>query len=72
MVIWDYIPLTPFTKDNFWGHFIYGILESRISDVVKNGKFLMKDFSLLIDEDDYIINIHKEGNRLFNKFKETN
>jgi len=69
-VIWDYIPPTPFTPENFWGHFIYGILESRVNDVIQNGKILMKDYSLQIDEEKLLLNVVKEGNRLYNKFKE--
>ena len=69
MIIWDYVPPTPFTNENFWGHFIYGILESRISDVIHNGNVLMKNFKLEFNEDDFISNIMKEGNRLFKKFK---
>ena len=67
-IIWDYVPPTPFTQENFWGHFIYGILESHVSDVIQNGKILMKGHSLQIDEEKLLLNIVKEGNRLYNKF----
>jgi len=69
IIIWDYVPPTPFTPENFWGHFIYGILESHVSDVIQNGKILMRDFSLQLDEARMLLNIVKEGNRFYNKFK---
>jgi len=68
MIVWDYIPPTPFTDDNFWGHFIYGILESRIRDVIHNGNVLMKNFELMFDADKYLSNIVKEGYKLYKKF----
>ena len=69
-IIWDYVPPTSFTSENFWGHFIYGILESRVSDVIQSGRILMKNFSLQFDEGNLLLNIVKEGNKLYNKFKE--
>lgn len=71
LIIWDYVPPTPFTKENFWGHFIYGIIESRIKDVLHNGIILLNDFELEFNDDIYTSNIVKEGNRFFNKFRES-
>ncbi|MGB5847125.1 MAG: amidohydrolase family protein [Ignavibacteriaceae bacterium] len=71
LIIWDYVPPTPFSKENFWGHFLYGIIESRIRDVVHNGIILLKDFKLEVKDDFYASNIVKEGHRLFNKFGES-
>ncbi len=71
LIIWDYVPPTPFSKENFWGHFLYGIIESRIKDVVHNGIILLNDFELKFNDDIYTSNIVKEGNRFFNKFGES-
>ncbi len=68
LIIWDYVPPPPFSKENFWGHFLYGIIETRIRDVLHNGNILMKDFKLEFNDDIYTSNIVKEGHRLFNKF----
>ena len=68
MIVWDYTPPTPFTDDNFGGHFVYGILESRIRDVIHNGKVLMKNFELMFNADEYLSNIVKEGYKLYKKF----
>jgi hypothetical protein len=71
LIIWDYVPPTPFSKENFWGHFLYGIFESRIKDVLHNGIILLNDFKLELDDDIYTSNIVKEGYRFFNKFGES-
>ena len=68
-IIWDYIPPAPLTADNFWGHFVYGVLERSIHTVVQDGRFLLKNFLLLnIDEEKTWMNIYKQGERLSKKF----
>jgi hypothetical protein len=67
LIIWDYIPPTPFMEENFWGHFIYGILDRPIHSVIQNGNALMKNFKINFDEMKYQKNIIKQGNRLYNK-----
>ncbi|MBZ0198736.1 MAG: hypothetical protein K8H86_02635, partial [Ignavibacteriaceae bacterium] len=70
-IVWDYIPPTPFTQNNFFGHYIYGMLESSIQSVVQNGSFLMKDKRLiLVDENDAYKNIFSAGKKLFKNFKQ--
>jgi len=71
LIVWDYVPPTPFSKENFWGHFLYGIIESRVRDVLHNGVILLKDFKFEVNYDFYTSNIVKEGYRLFNKFGES-
>lgn len=64
LIVWDYIPATPFSKDNFWGHFIYGMLEYPVHSVIQNGKFLMKN-KAIDGEDGSRIKIYQQGERLF-------
>jgi cytosine/adenosine deaminase-related metal-dependent hydrolase len=65
LIIWDYIPPTPISQSNFFGHYIYGILERQISSVVQNGKVLMNAFSLNdIDESKINNYIYEQGKRL--------
>ncbi|MCF6268726.1 MAG: amidohydrolase family protein [Melioribacteraceae bacterium] len=69
LIIWDYIPPTPFNSENFWGHYLYGIIERPVKTVVQNGKVLMKDYTLTnIDETKITSKIFKQGAKLFNKF----
>jgi len=69
LIIWDYIPPTPFTSDNFWGHYLYGVVERPVKTVIQNGNVLMKDFNFVnINETEIASKIFEQGNRLFNKF----
>jgi cytosine/adenosine deaminase-related metal-dependent hydrolase len=68
-IIWDYVSPTPFLEENYWGHFLYGIIESRVKDVIHDGNVLMKNFCLQINEDNYIKNIFNQGERLFKKIE---
>ena len=67
-VVWDYIPPTPFTAENFWGHYIYGMLDRPIHSVVQDGRVLMNDFRISFDESEMNQNIIEQGTRLYNKF----
>jgi cytosine/adenosine deaminase-related metal-dependent hydrolase len=71
-IIWDYIPPTPFLEENFWGHFIYGILDRPVRSVIQNGNVLMNNFQINFDETKYQQNIVKQGNRLYNKMLKLN
>ncbi len=69
-IIWDYVPPTPLSKDNFWGHYIYGMLERAIQSTVQQGKFLMKDKKLIgINEEKINKEIYKQGDKLFYRIK---
>ncbi|NCP84581.1 MAG: hypothetical protein GW823_06745 [Bacteroidetes bacterium] len=69
LIIWDYIPPTPINVDNFWGHYLYGIIERQVKTVIQNGNVLMRDFNLVnIDEANISSMIFEQGNKLFNKF----
>jgi cytosine/adenosine deaminase-related metal-dependent hydrolase len=67
-IVWDYIPPTPINSENFWGHYVYGILERPIHSVVQNGEVLMNDFQITFDQSEYNKHIFKQGKRLFDKF----
>jgi len=70
LIIWDYIPPTPINRDNFWGHYIYGVIERPVKTVIQRGAILMKDFNLVdINEDKIASTIFEQGNRLFKKFE---
>lgn len=46
LVVLDYIPPTPLTKDNFYGHLIFGMVDAAVDNVICNGRILMKDKKL--------------------------
>ena len=66
IIIWDYVPPTPINQSNFFGHYIYGILERQLQSVIQNGKVLMNNFSLTdIDETKINNYIYEQGKRLY-------
>ncbi len=68
-VVWDYSPPAPINKDNFWGHFVYGLLERNPVAVVQGGKFLLKDKKLVnTNEEEINKEIFIQGERLRRKF----
>ena len=69
LIIWDYVPPSPFSKNNFWGHYIYGILERQITTVLQNGEVLLKDNLIQNgDEQKIMSEIYAQGKILSNKF----
>jgi len=69
LIIWDYVPPTPFSESNFWGHYLYGVIERPVKTVIQNGNILMKGYTLVnIDETKVASNIFEQGNKLFSKF----
>ncbi len=44
IAIFDYEPATPFNNDQFLGHFIFGITESRCQYVIKKDEILLDDY----------------------------
>jgi cytosine/adenosine deaminase-related metal-dependent hydrolase len=70
MIIWDYIPPTPLTDENFWSHFIYGITERNIRSVIQEGEFLYKDYNLtMVNENELFKEIYEQGKKLFSLYK---
>ena len=68
-VITNYAPYTPFTKNNFIGHFIYGITESTAKHVFSNGKLVLDNENLTNPKLQEIIDKSSEiSQELFEKF----
>jgi hypothetical protein len=73
LIIWDYVPPTPINQDNFWGHYIYGILERPIMTVVQKGELLLNSYNLInLDETKINDEIFMQGKRLFKEFNKGN
>jgi cytosine/adenosine deaminase-related metal-dependent hydrolase len=49
IAIFDYEPATPFDTNQFMGHFIFGITESRCQYVIKNDEILLDDYHVTKD-----------------------
>ncbi|MDH3268924.1 MAG: amidohydrolase family protein [Ignavibacteria bacterium] len=72
LIIWDYVPPTPFMEKNFMGHFIYGILDRPVHSVIQNGNVLMNNYEISFNDQKYQKNIVEQGHRLYNKVLELN
>ena len=69
-VIWEYQPPTPLTSENFFGHYLYGLLESSPYSVFQAGQQLLHQQQILIQDRHSIFeNIQQQGHRLFEIFK---
>ncbi len=45
IIIRDYTPYTPLTRDTVLGHLVFGISQSKVRTTIASGKVLMEDFS---------------------------
>ncbi len=41
VIVVDYFPPTPMTSDNFWGHFLFGIVDAPVDTTIVNGRLIM-------------------------------
>lgn len=61
VIIVDSVPFTPITSENYWGHILFGVANSRIHTTIVNGQVLMKEFEIKgIDE----VSVVKEARTL--------
>ena len=42
LILIDYFPPTPLTGDNFWGHFLFGLVDAAVDTTIINGKIIMR------------------------------
>lgn len=61
IIIIDYDPITPLTKDNVYGHLVFGIAEANVSTTISNGKILWHDYHFEDFIDQYQINKHSRA-----------
>ncbi len=67
-VLWKYIPPTPVTKENFWGHYLYGVVESKAAAVFQAGENVFSLSESLGNRQKVYDAIRKQGHRLFDQF----
>ncbi len=66
LVVLDYKTATEINQDNFLGHFVFGINSSHVTDVISDGKLIVKDRNILSVDEDVILNeAKKQGKRLW-------
>jgi len=68
LVVLDYNTPTEVTKDNFTGHFVFGISAEHVRDVIANGKLIVENHELRnIDEQEVLTESVKQAKRLWKK-----
>jgi len=68
VIISDYIPQTPLTNANLWGHILYGVMNLPIRTTICGGRILMKDFEIkIVDEEKIVVEAKKCAKGLWNR-----
>ncbi len=68
LVVLDYNSPTEVTKDNFTGHFVFGISAEHVRDVIANGKLIVENHVLKsIDEQAVLNEAAKQAKKLWKK-----
>jgi cytosine/adenosine deaminase-related metal-dependent hydrolase len=70
LVLWQYRPPTPLTRDTFWGHFLFGALESAPALVLQAGRPLLLEGRVqTLDETAVSAAAALQGERLFERLE---
>ncbi len=68
-VVVNYIPPTPVTSSNFYGHLLFGILYSTVEMVFVNGKVLLQEGRIInFSEKDILKEAQKVAQKFWSKF----
>lgn len=71
LVILDYDSPTPVLRENFFGHFLFGITSNHITDVISNGRLVLKDKKIMtVDENDILKESKQQAERLWSKIQQ--
>lgn len=70
LVILDYSSPTEINSDNFLGHFIFGLSSNIITDVISNGRLIVKDRKMTtVDEEEVMGKSQEQAKRLWKKMR---
>ncbi|MCX7940842.1 MAG: putative aminohydrolase SsnA [Elusimicrobiota bacterium] len=68
-VVYNYIPPTPITNNNYYGHLLYGIAYATVDTVYVNGKQLLSEGKVInFSEKDLLNEVRKIAERFWEKF----
>lgn len=71
LVVLDYDSPTPFNKDNFTGHFLFGLNSNHVRHVISGGRLLVKNRQLqTVDEAEVLEFTKEQSRRLWRGMKE--
>jgi cytosine/adenosine deaminase-related metal-dependent hydrolase len=70
LVVLDYDPPTPFRRENFLGHFLFGLESAGVSHVISQGKLIVKDGKVItVDESEVLTASREQAKRLWERMK---
>ncbi len=70
LVVLDYDSPTEINKDNFLGHFIYGIESKHIRHVISSGEIIVKDYKVQnINEEEFLEQSREISTKLWSRMK---
>ncbi len=68
LVVLDYRPHTPFTRDNFFGHFLFGLGSQHVSHVISQGRLIVNDRKVVtVDEEKILHDANVQSRRLWER-----
>ena len=68
LVVLNYNPPTPVNEENFLGHFIFGINSNHISDVISDGRLIVRDRRIItVDENAVMTEAREQAKRLWSR-----
>jgi putative selenium metabolism protein SsnA len=71
LVVIDYESPTPVTSDNFLDHFLFGISSRHISDVISNGRLIVKNRKIItVNEQEIMKEARRQASRLWSLIRE--
>ena len=66
LIVLDYDTPTPLTRENFFGHFLFGITSNHITDVISGGRLIVRDRKITtVDEQAILKESRKQAERLW-------
>ena len=69
LILVDYYPPTPLTRDNFWGHVLFGIADATVDTTIIHGRIVMKNRQLTnVDEAEIAARSREFAARLWQTF----
>jgi putative selenium metabolism protein SsnA len=68
LVVLDYNTPTPITRENFLGHFLFGLTAEHVTDVISNGKLIVRARKVTtVDEQKILEESRRQAQRLWDR-----
>lgn len=72
LVVIDYDSPTPFNKENFYGHFLFGLEARNVQHVIAQGYLIVSNGRVItVDEDEILEEARRQATRLWNKMQQS-